>query len=158
MEEKTIEKHELNLLDAEFVKVSQSSIRSVEGGHIELSQVGAMSIDGERIEAEQSASCIMRGDKIKSRQSISCITYGNDTEIESSLNGLAVCRENMNLKNSISLVTAANTVNTERANTLLLLSREVKGDVQTLLDWKSALSVGAIITGVIGLFSILRRR
>ena len=35
-----VEGKDLDLVEAEFVKIRQSTIRAVEGGHIELQQVG----------------------------------------------------------------------------------------------------------------------
>ncbi len=158
MKETEIDGRELNLVDAEFVKVSQSSIRSVEGGHIELNQVGALSIDGERIEAEQSAACIIRGEKIKTRQGITCISYGNRSSVDASLNAMVIGKEELTIKNSASIITAGNSIKAENTRTLFLLTRKVEGNIQTLFDWKSTLSLGAILTGLVGFFSLIRKR
>ena len=44
-----IKEKDLEIIEGEFVTISQSTVRSVEGGHVEMQQVGALSIDGERI-------------------------------------------------------------------------------------------------------------
>ncbi|NOY38803.1 MAG: hypothetical protein GXO95_00760 [Nitrospirae bacterium] len=67
--ERDIEKKDLSLIDAEFVNVVQSTVRSVEGGHVELQQVGALSIDGERVEVTQGAACLIKGGDVRVNQS-----------------------------------------------------------------------------------------
>lgn len=39
-----------------------------------------------------------------------------------------------------------------------MIANKVEGNVTTLLDWRSALALGAVFGGVWGLFSIFRKK
>jgi hypothetical protein len=39
-----------------------------------------------------------------------------------------------------------------------MIARNVHGTVTTLLDWRSALAIGAVAGGILGALSLLRRR
>ncbi len=156
--EKEITDVNMSLVDAEFVNIRQSTVRSVEGGHIDMEQVGAMSIDGERIEISQGAACIIRGNDINLNQSISCITAGTNTGMGYSLSPVVLSGSEADIRDSAVGVVAAKNIKAENTKTLLMLAGSVEGNVQTILDWKSALSLGAIIGGVLGFFSLLKKR
>jgi hypothetical protein len=39
-----------------------------------------------------------------------------------------------------------------------MIGNNVSGNVTTLLDWRSALAIGAVAGGIFGLFSLFRKR
>jgi hypothetical protein len=39
-----------------------------------------------------------------------------------------------------------------------MIGKNVNGSVTTLLDWRSALALGAVVGGIFGLFSIFKKR
>jgi hypothetical protein len=53
---------------------------------------------------------------------------------------------------------AANTVKAENSAAVLVLAKNVEGNINTLLDWKSAAALGGVLGGIWGLFTLLRRR
>ncbi len=156
--ERDIDNSDLSLIDAEFVRVSQSTVRSVEGGHVELQQVGAMSIDGDRVEVTQGAACFIKGGDVRLSQSMNLITAGDDTTVESSFVPIVLSRGDLDMKQSASCVVGARNLKAENTTSVFLLAGNVEGDVQTVFDWKSTLSLGAVIGGIIGFVSLLRKR
>jgi hypothetical protein len=155
---KEIEKSDLEFIEGEFVNISQSTIRSVEGGHVELQQVGALSIDGERVEVTQGASCILRGHEVSLNQSISAVTAAENVSVNFSFSPVTVSREQTVANKSAVGIMAARDIQSENTSAFLVLTNRIEGNVTTLLDWRSALALGAVFGGVWGLFSLLFRR
>jgi hypothetical protein len=157
-EAKEIEKSDIEFIEAEFVNIKQSTIRAVEGGHIELQQVGALSIDGERIEVTQGASGILKGNDISMNQSISAVTAAENVSINFSFSPLTISREQTTANRSAVCIMAAKEIKSENTSAFLVVSNKIEGNVTTLLDWRSALALGAVFGGVWGFVSLLLNR
>lgn len=155
---KDITGEELDFIEAEFVTIKQSSVRSVEGGHVEVQQVGALSIDGERIEITQGASAIIRGTEINLNQSISLLSVGNNASLNSSFSPMVLSRDHATVERSAVGIIGAQEIKAENASSFLMIASRVEGQVTTLLDWKSALALGAVIGGTMGFLSLFRKR
>ena len=155
---KDIEGEELDFIEAEFVTIKQSSVRAIEGGHVEVQQVGALSIDGERVEVTQGASAIVRGAEVNLNQSISLLTTGNNTTVNSSFTPVLLSRDKATVDRSAVGIMGAREIKAENASSLLMIASKVEGEVTTLLDWKSALALGAVVGGALGFLSLFRRR
>lgn len=153
-----IENKNLDMVEAEFINIRQSTVRSVEGGHIELQQVGALSIDGERIEVTQGASVFMKGDNLSLNQSIGLLTAGNTTNLNFSFSPVSVSADKAVINRSAAGAVIAKDINSDNSTSILMIGKNISGNVTTLLDWRSALAISAIAGGIFGLFSILRRK
>ncbi|MEW6417758.1 MAG: hypothetical protein AB1480_06515 [Nitrospirota bacterium] len=157
-EGKELEKSDLEFIEGEFVNIKQSTVRAVEGGHVELQQVGALSIDGERVEVTQGASAILRGNDISLNQSINAITAADNVSINFSFSPMSISREQTNINRSAVGLMAGRNVKSENTSALLVLAKQIDGNVTTLLDWHSALALGAVLGGVWGFLSLLSKR
>ena len=153
-----VEGEEIKSVEAEFVNIRRSTIRTVEGGHVELNQVGALSIDGERLEASQSAAVIVNCGEVNLSQSVSLLAAGNNTMLTSSLSPVVLSKESAIVNSSAVGVVGAWSIKAENVSSILMISGKTEGNVTTLLDWRSALALGAAIGGVFGLLSIFKRR
>lgn len=156
--ESELEKNDLEFIEGEFINIKQCTVRAVEGGHIELQQVGALSIDGEKVEVTQGAAALLRGNDISLNQSISAVTAGEDVSINFSFTPVSISREQTSANRSAVGVMAAKEIKAESSSAFLMVANKVDGNVTTLLDWRSALALGAVFGGVWGLLSILLRR
>ncbi|MEW6001919.1 MAG: hypothetical protein AB1638_04655 [Nitrospirota bacterium] len=157
-EERELEKSNLQIIEGEFVNIKQSTVRSVEGGHIELQQVGALTIDGERVEVTQGASVILKGNDISLNQSISAFTAANNVSVNFSFSPLAISREQTTANRSAVGFMVGKDVKSENTSALFVLANKIEGNVTTLLDWRSALALGAIFGGLWGFLSLFRRK
>jgi hypothetical protein len=157
-EEREIEKSDLEFIEGEFINIKQSTIRSVEGGHIELQQVGALSIDGEKLEVTQGAMVVLQGSDISLNQSISGVTAGENVSINYSLSPVSISKENTEVNRSAVGILAAQTVKAENTSAFLIVANKIEGNVTTLLNWRSALALGATLGGLLGFLSLLKRR
>ncbi|MEW6162732.1 MAG: hypothetical protein AB1606_05415 [Nitrospirota bacterium] len=158
MEKREIEKKDIEFIEGEFVNIKQSTIRAVEGGHIELQQVGALSIDGEKLEVTQGASVILRGNDISLNQSMSAVTAGENVSINFSLSPMSISRGHTAVNRSAVGFLAARDVKSENTSALLVVANKVEGSVTTLLDWRSALALGAVFGGIWGFLSLFFKR
>jgi hypothetical protein len=156
--EKELEHSDIEFLEGEFVNVKQSTIRSVEGGHIELQQVGALSIDGEKIEVTQGASGILRGNEVTLNQSISAITSAEHVSVNFSFTPVTVSRKEASVNRSAVGLLAAREIKAESSSAFLVVGNTIEGNITTLLDWKSAAALGAVMGGIWGFFSLLLKR
>lgn len=157
-EQKELEKSDLEFIEGEFINIKQCTIRSVEGGHIELQQVGAFSIDGERVEVTQGASGLLRGNDISLNQSISAVTAADNVSINFSFSPLTISREQITTNRSAIGLMAARDIKSENTSAFLVVSNKIEGNITTLLDWRSALALGAVLGGIWGFFSLLLKR
>lgn len=152
-----VESKSLDMVEAEFMNIRQSTIRSVEGGHVELQQVAALSIDGERVEVTQGAAAVMRGLSLSLNQSMALLSAGDVTDLNFSCSAVSVSLEKATVDKSAVGVMAAKEIHSENGACILMIGKNISGNVTTLLDWRSALALGAIAGGVFGLFSLLKR-
>jgi hypothetical protein len=156
--EQDISESELGIIEGEFVKISQSSVRSIEGGHIEMEQVCALSVDGEKIEAAQAAVLMISGNDITMNQSAGLIVAGNNTELRYSSVPVSLTRGNATVIKSAAGIIAGGTVKADNSAAVLVLAKNIDGNMNTLFDWKSAAAFGAVLGGIWGIFTLLRRR
>lgn len=156
--EKEIEKSDLEFVEGEFINIKQSTVRSVEGGHVELQQVGALSIDAERMEVTQGASVILKGNDVTLNQSICALIAGEKVSMQFSFSPVSISKENTEVNRSAVGILAAQSVKAENTSALLIIANKVEGNVTTLLDWRSALALGATFGGLLGFLSLMKRR
>ncbi len=156
--EKELEKSDLEFVEGEFINIKQSTVRSVEGGHVELQQVGALSIDAERMEVTQGASVILKGNDVTLNQSICALIAGEKVSMQFSFSPVSISKENTEVNRSAVGILAAQSVKAENTSALLIIANKVEGNVTTLLDWRSALALGATFGGLLGFLSLMKRR
>ncbi|HXX58442.1 MAG TPA: hypothetical protein VEI96_10615 [Thermodesulfovibrionales bacterium] len=158
LETRELKDEDLDLIEAEFVTIRQSSVRSVEGGHVELQQVGALSIDGERIEITQSASTLVHGGDIHFNQSMGLITVGNSLNLQYSFSPISVSKDYTVVNRSAVGLLGARDVKAENTSAVVMIAGRVEGEVTTLLDWRSALAFGAVLGGALGLIALFKKQ
>jgi len=156
--ERELEKSDIEFIEGEFINIKQSTIRSVEGGHVELQQVGALSIDAEKMEVTQGASVILRGNDVTLNQSINAITAGESVSIQFSLSPVSISKGSTEVNRSAVGILAAQDVKAENSSALLVIANKVEGNITTLLDWRSAIALGATFGGLLGFLSLLKRK
>lgn len=160
MNKKALEltKGEAQVIEGEFVNVKQSTVRAVEGGHIELQQVGALTIDGEKIDVTQGAAFVLRGEELSLNQSISVVSVSNNTSLNFSFSPISMAKNNTDVNKSAVGVMVSKEIKSENTLSLITIARNVEGNVTTFLDWRSALALGAVLGGVLGIARLFIRK
>jgi hypothetical protein len=86
------------------------------------------------------------------------VTVGNNTTVNFSCAPLSLSRYETTLNRSAAAVVVSGSVKADKSAALLVIANKIEGELTTLLDWKSAAAAGAVIGGIWGLLSILRRK
>lgn len=148
----------LDIVEADIIKIRQSTIRAVESSHVELQQSAILTVDAERMEVTQGASLAMRGKNLSLNQSIGILCTGEATNLNLSFSPVTMSAGQTTInKSGIGILASKDVVATNTAS-LLMISKNVSGNVTTLLDWRSALTIGAIAGGLLGIFRLLGKR
>jgi hypothetical protein len=123
-----------------------------------LQQVGSLSIDGERIDVTQGAAVIMKAESLTLNQSIGVVATGSITNLNFSAVPVAVAVGDANVEKSAVGIMAARNIESNNSTSLLMIGQNISGNVTTLLDWRSALAIGAVAGGIFGMFTLFKRR
>jgi hypothetical protein len=110
------------------------------------------------MEVTQGAAVILKGNDVNLNQSISAITAGENVSIQFSLAPVSISKENTEVNRSAVGLLIAPSVKAENTSALFVVANKVEGNVTTLLDCRSALALGAAFGGLLGFFSLLKRR
>ena len=160
MVRKTLEltKGEAQVVEGEFINVKQSTVRAVEGGHVELQQVGALTIDGEKIDVTQGAACVLRSKELNLNQSVSIMSMADDTALNFSFSTITMSKNNTDVNRSAVGAMISKEIKTENTTSLITIAKNIEGKVTTLLDWRSALALGAVMGGMWGLVKLFTKK
>ncbi|ACI21281.1 MULTISPECIES: hypothetical protein [Thermodesulfovibrio] len=159
MEEKLdIEGQSLDIVEAEFLNVKQSTIRAVEAGTAELQQVCALSIDSEKAEITQGAIGFVKSNELNMNQCISGVSTGEKTEINFSLCPFALSRDKAEIKRSATGLIIGSNVEVKNSASVIVIGKNIEGNITTLFDWKSALAVTAVAGGIYGLLRLFLKK
>jgi len=69
-----------------------------------------------------------------------------------------MAKNNIDVSQSAAGIMVSNEIKAENTSSLITIARCVKGNVNTLLDWRSALALGAILGGVLGIAKLFTRK
>ncbi len=153
-----IEGKNLDIVEADIIKIRQSTIRAVEGSHVELQQTAILTVDSERAEVTQGASLIMKCKKLSMNQSIGMLCTGESANLNLTFSPVTISAGETTINKSGIGVMASKDIHANNTASLLMIGKNVSGNVTTLLDWRSALTIGAIIGGLMGIFHIIGKR
>jgi len=156
--EQALEGKSLDIVEADILKIRQSTIRAVEGIHVELQQAAVLTVDAERVEVTQGASLLMRGKNLSMNQSAGMICAGESASMNLSFSPVTVSKGETTINKSAVGIMASTDIVANNTASLIMIGRNVSGNVNTLLDWRSVLTIGAIAGGLFGIFQLLKKR
>lgn len=153
-----IEGKSLDIIEADIIKIRQSTIRAVEGSQVEAQQTAILTVDSERTEVTQGASLVMRSKNLSMNQSIGMLCTGESANLNLTFSPVTISAGETTINKSGIGVMASREIIANNTASLLMISKNVSGNVTTLLDWRSALTIGAILGGLLGIFHLLKGR
>lgn len=156
--EQEIEGRSLGIVEADVLKIRQSTIRAVEGIHVELQQAAVLTVDAERVEVTQGASLLMKGKNLSMNQSAGMVCSGETTSMNLSFSPVTISTGETTINKSAVGVMASNDIVANNTASIIMIGRNVSGNINTLLDWRSALTIGAIAGGLFGIFHLLKKQ
>jgi len=144
-------------ISADVVNVTQSSAESVEAEEVHLRQSAAQTIDADTVDMTWSAAQVVEAETVNMDQSAVLSIRAESANLGQGASAGVIMGQEVSLENSAAVaVIGQHQVNASGVRTVLLIAREVSGDVRALLDPRGALFFGLGIGGVLGLLSLLR--
>ncbi len=150
-----------DLVQADLVRMHQSSAQEITAEEIELHQSLAARVQATRITTHESALGLVNAAEVQAINTGIGGVHGENVSVDGFAG--AVIAGKAELGNTIAGLVAADQVQGERIETFLLLARHVDGDVKTIVDTRTALlggMVGGLFAGMIFLLgqALFRRR
>lgn len=137
-------------VEADVVNLSGGPIESVEADVVRIRQGGANLIVAGEVEIQQGGAVQITADAVGAHQSGILVARGNVISVDSGGVG-AVIGEDVLLAGSRSLLTVGGRVEIQEGSSVILLAREVKGSVHTVLDTTGAMLAGLTAGVAVGL-------
>lgn len=143
-------------VEAELVRMHQSAVQEIKADEVDMHQSAAFDVDASRISAHESALGFINANEVELTNSAAGAIRAANVNVIGQAGFVGA--DTVHLGNTYAGVVAANEVRGERIETLILLGNHVDGNVQTVIDTRSALiagMVGGLLTGIIMLIGRL---
>jgi hypothetical protein len=148
--------------ESQFENVSEMDVQNVQAEAVRMHQASAQSINAEDVAMQQSAAAAVKATRVSAHQSALAAVESVEVLAEQSFVGMlqakgvslsgyagAVVAGNADVRNVMAAVVAGTDVRVSDSRTVLLIGRNIQGNVTTLMDTRSALIAGLVA----GLFS-----
>ena len=163
LENNMIEPEELSEYDSsQDTDLSQTSVQSVNAEVVRMHQADAGTITANEVELTQSAAANVKADQINAHQSALAAVNAAEVISQNGVTGFvqaerasvggvtgAVVAGSAEVRNSATGLVIGQDVHLSEGRTIFLLSRNVYGNVTTLMDSRSALTAG-LVAGLFG--------
>jgi len=157
--------------ESQVTSVSQTQVQSINAQQVNLEQAAAETITADTVQLNQSAVADLNANHVTAERSAIGELKGSDVVVDQSLIGFvqaehagvsgftgAVIAQRAEVRSSAAAMVIANDVNFEEsARTVLLISRNVNGNVTTLTDTRTALIAG-LVAGLFASIAMLLGR
>jgi hypothetical protein len=140
----------VEVIEAEMVRMHQSAAQEITADEVALHQAAAFDVAAAEVSAHESALGLVNAKDVEMTNSGAGAIRAENVNVAGSAG--IVMAETVHLGNTYAGVVACDTVRGEQIETLFLFSGHVEGDVQTVVDTRSALiagMVGGLLTGTI---------
>lgn len=142
-----ISRSRVEAVNAELVRMHQAAAQQIQANEVGLQQSAAVAVQANSVGTQQSTMVAVEAEEVLSQQSM----IGSVQAEKASVTGYTgiVLARNAEVHYGITGLVAGNDVHAEGARAILLVGRNVSGNVTPLMDSRSALIAG--LTG--GLFA-----
>ncbi len=129
-------------VNADKVEISQGSVQHVHASEVRINQSGAQRIEADDVVITQSGAGLITASTVRVKESGAGLILAERTELKETSVGFMLCDQ----------------AQVHNSRVAVLIAGEVQGDVQTLIDAKSALVLGAAAGVLFSLFGWLLGR
>jgi hypothetical protein len=156
--------------ESQATNISQSDVQTVHAEIVRMHQVSAETINANEVGLEQSAAVHVQAGSVNTHQSALVAVESEELLSQNSAIGFVeaqkvsvrgyiglVAAQNAEVQYSLAGVVIGNDVHVESARTILMIGRNVTGNVTTLMDSRSALIAGLVGGLFSGLMLLLGR-
>ncbi|MDD2921398.1 MAG: hypothetical protein PHQ36_03860 [Anaerolineales bacterium] len=130
-------------VNSELARMSQSSAAHIEAEDVELSQSAALNIRAGNLTARQSGLAFVQADSVAMQESGAGVVRAATATINGGV-GAALANQ-VEIGTAYAGIIAGREIRGEKIESMILLSRNVEGNVFTVVDTR-----GAIIAGLVG--------
>lgn len=153
----TVAQSGVNAIDAKNVSLAMSGVVQADAGLLEVKQAAIVRVQSEEATLTQAAVGLLQSENANLNGAVAVAVVGNNVDVETGISRFMLAREAIHVEQGGALVMAAPRIEVTNATTVLLLAREVNGNVRTLMDRRSALVFGLAAGLVMGLMQAARR-
>ncbi len=150
-----ISQAEVQSVNAELVRMHQADAETITADNVELTQSAAANVKANQISAHQSALAMVNAGEVISQGGATGFVQAEKASV-SGYTG-AVFAGSAELHNGLAGFVAGQDVHVNEARTVVLFSRNLYGNVTTLMDSRSALIAG-LVGGLFGGLMLLLGR
>jgi hypothetical protein len=146
-----------NNVEAQEVVVKQGGIGQAKATRVEVRQGGIGSVDGESVSVIQGGVGIARTKEASLGPGAhAALLIADKVSAQQSGAQVMVVKDSIEMEQSGAVVMVAQRVTAKNSGVVFLLANTVEGDVQAVMDRKTAFTFGAALGAVLGLFLLLK--
>jgi len=146
-----------NNVEAQEVVVKQGGIGQAKATRVEVRQGGIGSVDGESVSVIQGGVGIVRTKEASLGPGAhAALLIADKVSAQQSGAQVMVVKDSIEMEQSGAVVMVAQRVTAKNSGVVFLLANTVEGDVQAVMDRKTAFTFGAALGAVLGLFLLLK--
>jgi hypothetical protein len=146
---------EVQTVQAETVRMHQASAETIDANEIELEQSAAVHVMADNVNTHQSALVAIEAEELLAQNSAIGFVEAQQASVRGYIG--VVAAQNAQVQYSLAGVVVGNDIHVENARTVLLVGRNVSGNVTTVIDSRSALIAGLVGGLFSGLMLLLGR-
>ena len=147
---------DVETVDAELVRMHQSSAQVIQSEDVELSQSAGLEVNAANVKTHQSALGLLQANEVTMQNSGVVAAWAETMSINGQA-GVVVVAGSVEFGNAYAGVVAGREIHGERIESIVLLSRRVEGNITTVIDTRGALIAGLVGGLVAGIMLLLGR-
>jgi hypothetical protein len=155
MEEATAGKP-MSQVEADIVNLSGGAIDTVEGESVSITKGGARRVVGSEVTMSQSGAASIQAEKVEMHLSAAVAVRGEEVSLDEGGAGIVIA-DTVRGNQSRSGVVIADHAEMQGGSSVILLAREVNGDVETMVDTRGALLAGLAAGAAMGTILLIAR-
>lgn len=140
----------VEVIEAEMVRMHQSAAQEITADEVDLHQSVALDVTTVDVSAHEAALGLVNAKDVEMTNSAAGVIRAENVSMVGQAG--VVLADSVDMGNTYAGLVAGGQVRGERIETLILLANHVEGDVQTMVDTRSALiagTVGGVLAGVV---------
>ena len=145
-----LEQSSVEVIEAEMVRMYQSAAQEITADEVSMEMAAALDVTAAEVTADEAALGLVNAREVDMTNSAAGAIRAENVNVIGQAG--IVLAETAHLGNTYAGVVACDTVQAEQIETLFLFSGHVEGDVQTVVDTRSALiagTVGGVLAGIV---------
>jgi hypothetical protein len=145
-----LEETSVEVIEAEMVRMYQSAAQEITADEVSMQQAAVLDMTAAEVTAHEAALGLVKASDVEMTNSAAGAIRADHVNVIGSAG--VVLANSVDLGNTYAGLVAGGNVRSERIETLIFLGNHVEGDIQTVVDTRSALiagMVGGLLAGIV---------